>query len=526
MDSGRLLRLQVGAACCVVVRKALSASKRFPTSRSKLRPPPSGSKRPQSTVRLANRPFEIPSHGPVPRVIAFMHPPGASLALLALATLAASALALDHASDWPCFQGPLGTSASPETGLLREWPADGPPVLWRAKIGQGWGQPAIIGDSVYLCWTSNLHGTEEVAACLSAKDGTERWRQAYETPPYWKRNIGWAKGGIRATPCVSEGRVFTLGPGGHLHCFDATTGRPVWDQDLFTRWTFSGEKGFSFSPIVVDGKLILWYGDNACAQDDPEKVPQAICEAMEPATGKILWTYREPHLPGSLKGEGQTPAVTTIFGEHALIIGANCQLKALRIRDGQEIWKFDCMKPTMRGTSPTTPLVVGHRIVNTPDCDWMHVVAFDRDTPGAEGKILWRKDQATYTAVHQFVEQDGFLYGFTGHQPGDSDVIASGAHLALTCIDLETGAQRWKEPNFRTGTSALVADGLLFVRCYQTLRLVEATPEGYHQRGEVHTHEVWKPTVNITDIVAPALSHGHLYVRTPEELICYDVARH
>ena len=53
-----------------------------------------------------------------------------------------AASALEHATDWPSFQGPRGDGSSPETGLLREWPQDGPPVAWRAKIGQGWGQPA------------------------------------------------------------------------------------------------------------------------------------------------------------------------------------------------------------------------------------------------------------------------------------------------------------------------------------------------------------------------------------------------
>jgi len=103
---------------------------------------------------------------------------------------ASSALALDHPSDWPCFQGPLGNGASPETGLLRQWPTNGPSLVWRAKIGQGWGQAAIVGDSVYLCWSADASGTGEVAACLDAKNGTERWRFAYENevmPNYRKR---------------------------------------------------------------------------------------------------------------------------------------------------------------------------------------------------------------------------------------------------------------------------------------------------------------------------------------------------
>jgi outer membrane protein assembly factor BamB len=386
------------------------------------------------------------------------------------------------------------------------------------KNRQGWGQPAIVGDSIYICWTTDLHGTGEVVACFAAKDGAERWRYAYETPPYWKRNIGWAKGGVRATPCVSGGHLFTLGPGGHLHCLDRATGRVVWAQDLYTRWSFSGEKGFSFSPLVVDGKLIVWFGDNSYAMDDPDKKLQVVCEALDPATGKALWTFLEPHLPGSLMGEGQTPAS---HDRRRRALPAHLG-KLPAQGPARERWpralEIRLPAPGTRGTSPPTPLVVGRFIVNLPDCDWMHVVEFDRETSGATAKILWRKDHATYTAVHQFREYDGFLYGFTGHQPGESDVIASGAHLALTCIDLVTGDVRWKEPGFRTGTSHLLADGLLFVRCYQTLRLVEATPDGYRQRGEVHTHDVWKPTLNITDIVCPVLSRGRLYVRTPEEL--------
>jgi hypothetical protein len=82
---------------------------------------------------------------------------------------------------------------------------------------------------------------------------------------------------------------------------------------------------------------------------------------------------------------------------------------------------------------------------------------------------------------------------------------------------------KWKEPGFPTGVSHLLADGLLFVRSFQTLRLIEATPEGYRLKGRVHTHDVNRGTVNLTDFVPPVLSAGRLYIRTPEELICYNV---
>jgi hypothetical protein len=96
--------------------------------------------------------------------------------------------------------------------------------------------------------------------------------------------------------------------------------------------------------------------------------------------------------------------------------------------------------------------------------------------------------------------------------------------LNLVCLDLQTGNVLWSQPEFQAGVALTLADGLLFVRSYQTLRLVEATPEGYRLRGEVQTHAVWKPTLNLLDFSQPVLSRGRLYVRTPEELVCYDVA--
>src|SRR3954469_22912703 len=46
-------------------------------------------------------------------------------------TLFALSTATTFAADWEQFQGPRGDGSSPETGLLREWPTNGPPVEWR-----------------------------------------------------------------------------------------------------------------------------------------------------------------------------------------------------------------------------------------------------------------------------------------------------------------------------------------------------------------------------------------------------------
>ena len=38
-------------------------------------------------------------------------------------------------ADWPQYLGPDRNSISPEKGILRSWPADGPEVLWTVSVG-------------------------------------------------------------------------------------------------------------------------------------------------------------------------------------------------------------------------------------------------------------------------------------------------------------------------------------------------------------------------------------------------------
>src|SRR5436189_6444482 len=89
------------------------------------------------------------------------------------------------AADWAQFQGPRGDGTSPETGLLRAWPTNGPPTEWRAPIGQGWGAPSVAGDDVLIAWSEERSGMRESVACLHRHDGKQRSRATSTTCPYW-----------------------------------------------------------------------------------------------------------------------------------------------------------------------------------------------------------------------------------------------------------------------------------------------------------------------------------------------------
>ncbi|HVV71688.1 MAG TPA: pyrrolo-quinoline quinone, partial [Verrucomicrobiae bacterium] len=56
-----------------------------------------------------------------------------------------------NAEDWPQWRGPDRTGISRETGLLKEWPKDGPRLLWQANaVGRGYSTPAVVGDRIYV----------------------------------------------------------------------------------------------------------------------------------------------------------------------------------------------------------------------------------------------------------------------------------------------------------------------------------------------------------------------------------------
>ena len=58
---------------------------------------------------------------------------------LFLLTLTATALA----ADWPEFLGPNRDNTSAETGLLAQWPAEGPAVVWKKEVGTGYSAPKL-----------------------------------------------------------------------------------------------------------------------------------------------------------------------------------------------------------------------------------------------------------------------------------------------------------------------------------------------------------------------------------------------
>lgn len=125
------------------------------------------------------------------------------------------------ALDWPQWQGPDRNAISKESGLLQEWPKDGPPLAWKSQgLGGGYSAPSIAAGRIY--GMSN-RGNEEVVWALSETDGKPLWTQPLG--PACTQGMAQGKEGPGCTPTVDGERLYVEGLGGTLACLQVKDGK-------------------------------------------------------------------------------------------------------------------------------------------------------------------------------------------------------------------------------------------------------------------------------------------------------------
>src|SRR5438105_5600566 len=137
------------------------------------------------------------------------------------------------AADWPQWRGPDRNAISKETGLLKKWPKEGPPLLWTYKnAGLGLSGPAIVGDRLYLMGARDKEEYVFVLDLKNIKDGApqELWSVKIGPEFTWKGNT-WNQG-PGSTPTVDGDLVYALGGFGDLVSVDAATGKERWRKSM------------------------------------------------------------------------------------------------------------------------------------------------------------------------------------------------------------------------------------------------------------------------------------------------------
>ncbi len=210
--------------------------------------------------------------------------------LLTLATMA-TAPSCVLSADWPQWQGPDRNAVSKETGLLQEWPKEGPSLAWKMKgVGGGYGAPAIAAGRMF--GMSSREG-EEVVWARSEKDGQELW--AVSLGKALTEGMPQGKEGAGCTPTVDGERLYALGLGGDLACMQVKDGKVLWRHNLVR--DFGGEIPawrYNESPLIDGDKLICTPGGK-----------ETTMVALDKVTGKTVWKSTLAVSPGG--GGGTVP---------------------------------------------------------------------------------------------------------------------------------------------------------------------------------------------------------------------------
>ncbi len=415
---------------------------------------------------------------------------------IAASLLAAAALHAAQAEDglipspedgWPQWRGRWRDAVSRETGLLQQWPEDGPPLLWTADgVGRGWAQPIVAGGRIYV---AGDFGDRCDVRCLDMQ-GKELWRAT--NGKAWTRNYK----GARAACCFAGGRIYHMNGHGRLACLDADTGKELWAQNVLDRfggWPITW--GISEGVLVHDGTVFATPGGR-----------QAFMVALDAGTGQVKWASPPLQDPKTQRTSYASPILLRLGDRKVLVTLA---LRALVCIDAESGRLYDTFpKRTKYDASCATP--VYHRggvFYTLPTKSGSVLLDLATGGEGVRFRKAWegRMDSCSGGAV----AVDGHIYGSGWNATG------------WMCYDVATGAPRWEDETIAAG-SAVYADGRLVCLGERgTVALVRPTPERFDivsrfRLAEGDYRDAW---------THPVVLDGRLYLRYHDRLWCYDLRR-
>ena len=382
----------------------------------------------------------------------------------------------DIGEEWTQWRGPNRDGISHETGFLKSWPEDGPNVLWRVPIGDGFSAIAISQGRIY---TMSAESDGEFVICLDASNGEEIWRCPSGSKFTEERGDG-----PRSMPTVDGDWVFALGAEGKLYALDARDGEKLWEHDFVEEFGSSIPAwGFSSSPLVEGDLLLVEVGG---------KAGKSIV-AFDKKSGHVMWTSHTDAPAYS------SPIAITFNGMRQIVFLTSKTLLSVAPKDGQIYWKYHWPK----GINIATPIFIApDKIFISASYDKGAVLLkMKADPDGMAVEEAW-KSRVMKNHFNSSVFQGDYLYGFD--------------NAILKCIKANTGEEQWKQRGFGKG-ALILADGHLIVLGDQgKLALVEAIPSEYKEKASVQVLQGKCWTV-------PTLAGGRLYLRNQKEMICLDM---
>ena len=396
------------------------------------------------------------------------------------------------ARDWPQWRGPERNSLSRETGLLKEWPAAGPKLLWTiTNAGYGYSTPAVVGDRLYLLGNEGIEN--EFVAARAVKDGQAVWstRLGKVGNPQQQPKFP----GARSTPTVDGKFLYALSSDGELACLETGTGTARWQKSL--RTDFGGKPGtwaYAESPLIDGDHVICTPGGS-----------DATLVALNKKSGAVFWKCP---LPEGDEAAYASAILVKAGGLRQCVQLLQKGLVGVDAKTGKFLWRY--AKPISKyGANVPSPLASDVLVYVAAAGTGAGVVKLQAAAGRVEAEPLYFEAKLP-AVIGGAVKIKDCLYGTTTQ--------------SLLCADFATGKLKWEAPALGAA-SLCYADGRLYLHGENgEAALVEPATDAYREKGRFTPPEQPKHTNPMEKAWAyPVVANGRLYLRDQGTVWCYDV---
>jgi outer membrane protein assembly factor BamB len=380
--------------------------------------------------------------------------------------------------NWTGFRGPKRDGVIRGVRLQTDWSQSKPVEVWRRPVGPGWSSFAVRGNYFY---TQEQRGEEEIVACYNLTTGEPVWKHR-DAARFYESNAG---AGPRATPTLSNGRVYTFGATGILNALNARDGSVIWSRNAATDTkTKVPAWGFASSPLIVGDVVIV--------------AASGVLAAYDATTGQPRWQG-----PAD-KGGYSSPQLETINGVAQIVLLNGEGATSVSPSDGKLLWKHE-----WSGDGIVQPVVLAGSDLLLGSGSGMGAVGLRR-VAIAQGADGWKVEERWTSNglkpyYNDFVVHKGHAYGFDGS--------------ILACVTLEDGKRKWKGGRYGHGQIVLLPeqDLLLVLSEEGELALVSAKPDQFTELARFKAIEgkTWNHPVLVGDLLLARNSEEMAAFRLP-----------
>lgn len=387
------------------------------------------------------------------------------------------------------WRGPHRDGKYPDTGLMKEWPAEGPElILKKDGFGGGYSTPVFYDGIIYVT------GRRDTLEVITAADmeGNILWETIYGRP--WMESFQ----ETRNTPAIEDGKIYITGAMGTVNCIDAKTGHILWSVNTHEQF----HAGFHRWGMA---ESVLLTGDAVISSPVGE---ETVMVALNKDDGSIIWKTKSA---GGVRSY-VSPLMIEYNGVELLLATTSEELIGIDPNNGNILWEFDIVSDyTEKGRriNTNTPLYKdGEIFISSGYDDTAAMLKLADDCSSVS--VKWTSDVLD-NHHGGMVEVDGYIYGSNWLNNGNGNWV---------CLDWNTGEVMYEEKWHNKG-SIIYADGMLYIfeEKQGNVALVEPTPEGFNVKG----------TFQVSDGRGPRWAHPSIFdkkllLRHHDVLLVYDIA--